>query len=149
MTRINVGIPVESLTDEHLLAEHYEVERFPWYFSKFKGKIPEKFTLGTGHISFFMDKMGYVRNRYQEVHQECLNRGFNVKDRSNLWNEIPESCMKDYNPGSDDQKILIERISNRISSSRKEKFHYCGHPITKDLAFSFLKKKLLLKIKIR
>ena len=34
MTRINSGIPVKSLTDEHLLAEHREIKRLPYYIRR-------------------------------------------------------------------------------------------------------------------
>ena len=40
MTRINAGIPVEKLSDQHLLAEHREIKRIP--NTKFTGKVPER-----------------------------------------------------------------------------------------------------------
>lgn len=55
MTRINSAIPVKNLTDEHLLAEHREIKRLPYFLSKAIqsgsiNNIPEKFTLGKGHV---------------------------------------------------------------------------------------------------
>ena len=53
MTRINCGIPVEELTNKHLIAEHREIKRLPNCVVKgrynLKGQ-PKLFTLGTGHV---------------------------------------------------------------------------------------------------
>ena len=62
MTRINSHINPKNLSDEHLLAEHREIKRVPkmLYKSIKKGsvpKIPNKFCLGTGHVTFFYDKI--------------------------------------------------------------------------------------------
>ena len=46
MTRINVGIPPEELTDKHLLAEHREIKRIPNCIAKGKYNmdgIPKRF----------------------------------------------------------------------------------------------------------
>ena len=57
--RINVGIPVKNLSDEYLRAEEAEIAMCPGFYNRvWKGKssIPSQFTLGKGHISFFMNK---------------------------------------------------------------------------------------------
>ena len=57
--RINAGIPVGCLSDEHLRAEEPEIAMCPGFYNRvWKGKssIPTQFTLGKGHISFFMNK---------------------------------------------------------------------------------------------
>ena len=87
--RINVGIPVEYLSDEHLRAEEQEIAMLPGFHNKvWKGKtsIPKEFTLGKGHISFFMNKKTWTLNRYKLLHQECIKRGFNINDKSERWN---------------------------------------------------------------
>ena len=86
MTRINSSIKVRLLTDEHLLAEHREIKRLPTFYKKRinSGKsllnLPKEFTLGTGHVLFFIDKGAFTLKRYLEIHNECLTRGFNVED---------------------------------------------------------------------
>lgn len=62
MTRINSAIPVEHLTDEHLLAEHREIKRLPALFAK-----TNKATL------------------HKLIHAECVNRSFNVANYSANW----------------------------------------------------------------
>lgn len=57
MTRINVGIPPKDLNTKHLIAEHREIKRVPNLIKKGRLKssnIPSNFTLGAGHIKFFM-----------------------------------------------------------------------------------------------
>lgn len=129
MTRINSAINVKNLTDEHLLAEHREIKRLPNVFLKVKSKIPEHFVLGTGHVLFFTNKNIFTLNRYIEIHQECINRGFNVEDYRNNWNVY--NCNIDYKPTINEYNLLIERISTRIHESKKEYFHYCGKRIAK------------------
>lgn len=71
MTRINVGIPPRELTNKHLTAEHREIKRIPNAVKTGKAKmvgIPAQFTLGTGHVKFFYNKLGYLRQRYLELH---------------------------------------------------------------------------------
>ena len=45
MTRINCGIPVEELTDKHLLAEAREIKRIPNNVSKGKFNIKNQYIL--------------------------------------------------------------------------------------------------------
>ena len=89
--RINVGISPKYLSDEHLRAEEAVIAMCPGFYNKvWKGKssIPSQFTLGKGHISFFMNKKTWTLRRYKELHEECLKRGFTgIKDKSERWNE--------------------------------------------------------------
>lgn len=144
MTRINSAIPVRNLTDEHLLAEHREIKRLPASFLKSYEsgalkRVPEKFCLGKGHVTFFLDKARFTLERYRLIHEECLRRGFNVPDYSGNWARISlESCWKSYFPTEEEHALLIDRISERISGSVKTFFHYCGSPVTKEEALALL-----------
>lgn len=95
MTRINC-VPVECLTDKHLIAEYKEITR---PFNKvikriekygvddaLKGvKIPDQYVLGTGHESFFFDKLLFLYKRYHFLKQELLKRKFNI-DQNSFYN---------------------------------------------------------------
>lgn len=116
MTRINVGISVEKLSREHLLAEHREIKRVPNCISKGKYNLkgqPDKFKLGTGHVKFFYDKLGYLLNRYKQIYDECIRRKFDVQDYSSAWDNIPKELMGDYTPTKEDIKIIKQRIKER------------------------------------
>lgn len=145
MTRINSAIPVECLTDEHLLAEHREIKRLPhaYHNGKVSGalnRVPSQFCLGTGHVTFFLDKGGFTLERYKQIYWECISRGFSIENYEVNWQPIPKLYMKEYTPSRLEKELLIERISERIKASNKEYFYYGRSPITKDTAINLLYK---------
>jgi deoxyribonuclease (pyrimidine dimer) len=116
MTRINCGIPPAELSDKHLLAEHREIKRVPNLIRIGKYSMegqPSEFTLGTGHVKFFYDKLGYLLDRYRLLHKECLKRGFNVTDYGSAWLDVPPSMMGSYFPTENDARLIRERIRER------------------------------------
>lgn len=122
MTRINI-IPPAELCDQHLLAEHRELTRIPNLVAKGKFSLegqPSDYKLGTGHVKFFFDKMQFLFERYNSLHEECLARGFNVK---NIW---PENLTKDeffwknYIPT--ESAILKNRERIKIRMPEKPRF---------------------------
>ena len=118
MTRINVGYPVEKLTTKHLIAEHREIKRIPNTIVSGKAiikDIPETFRLGTGHVKFFYNKLGYLLKRYNELHSECIKRGFKVQDYSESWNDVLITLMGDYIPTNVDKILIQERINSKLS----------------------------------
>jgi deoxyribonuclease (pyrimidine dimer) len=122
MTRINCGIPPETLSNKHLLAEHREIKRIPNCVAKGRFNMknqPKEFTLGTGHVKFFYDKLLYLKKRYDSLYFECIKRGFNVTYYGSAWLFVPnmyshlESMMNDYIPTKRDVDIVQERINER------------------------------------
>jgi hypothetical protein len=106
MTRINAGVHPSELPDKLLLAEHREITRIP--NSSFKNTYDGPFTLGKGHVLFFRNKMGYLKNRYLMIYEECIKRGFKVTDRSSAF----KSSEGDWDD-SEARQIIIERINNK------------------------------------
>ena len=143
MTRINSAIPCKNLTDEHLLAEHREIKRLPSCLKRWRDvqkKIPDKFTLGRGHVLFFLNKMKFTYNRYCEIHTECTARGFDVTDYSENWREFVDSeYWNDYTPTDEERQLLTERISKRINESTKEVWRLGRRSISKQDAIDLLK----------
>ena len=122
MTRINAGIPPEELTSKHLIAEHREIKRIPNCISKGKynmDNIPIIFKLGTGHVKFFYNKLLYLKNRYIELYNECINRGFNVQNYLNAWDNVPKKLMNDYKPNNRDRTIIRKRIKEKLNQKLK------------------------------
>lgn len=145
MTRINSAIPVKNLTDEHLLAEHREIKRLPWCLenaieSGSIKNIPEKFTLGKGHVLFFLDKQRFIRSRYLDIRMELAKRTFTPQDYIMNWKSVDLKYDNDYTPTSEERDLLIERITERIMNSPKKCFHYYGKAISKEEAVKLLKK---------
>ena len=123
MTRINVGIQPEELTNKHLLAEHREIKRIPNCIAKGKYNmegIPDKFKLGTGHVKFFYNKLLYLKKRYISLYNECVKRGFNVQNYISAWDNVPQKLMNDYKVRANDCRIIRQRINDR-KTNRKNK----------------------------
>ena len=78
-------------------------------------KQPCVFTLGTGHVKFFYDKINYLKKRYISLYDECIKRGFNVQNYIEAFEGIPVELMGDYEPTPRDREIIIERIKERLS----------------------------------
>ena len=122
MTRINTGISPHLLTNKHLIAEHREIKRIPNNVAKGKcnlNNIPSEFTLGKGHVCFFYDKLLYLKNRYEQLYQECINRGFNVQYYGDAWNGIPVQLMNDYIATEKDVEIIQQRIYEKLNKNLK------------------------------
>jgi hypothetical protein len=117
MTRINAGIPVETLHYKHLIAEAREIIRVPNTVKSGKAvvkDIPKEFTLGKGHVKFFYDKLLFLKNRYIQLYEECLKRGYNPTNFISAWDGVPEHLMNDWIPTEECKVLLKERISQRL-----------------------------------
>lgn len=121
MTRINL-VPPSELCDQHLLAEHRELTRIPNAVAKGKFDLkgqPTDYKLGEGHVRFFFNKLTFLKNRYDALHQECKARGFNVQyfwaedlpDDPNLW--------LDYEPTETALALNRERIALRMPAKAR------------------------------
>lgn len=116
MTRINIGIDPQRLTNKHLLAEHREIKRIPNTIRTGKAvikDIPQSFTLGKGHVKFFYNKLGYLLARYKDIRSECIKRNFNITDYESAWHGIPKDLMQNYTPTQADIEIITQRLNDR------------------------------------
>jgi len=116
VTRINVGIHPSELPDKLLLAEHREIKRIPNAVNRGKANlcnIPEQFTLGTGHVKFFYDKLYYLQVRYVGLYEECLARGFKVQNYISAWRSLPIDLYNGYKPTPADRQLIIDRITSK------------------------------------
>ena len=120
MTRINVAIPPNKLYDQHLIAEIKEINQLVGqYFASLKSKkgihgIPKNFTLNTGHVKFFYDKMYYLHNRFDLLCAEAKNRNYNIVSKFPVDKIRPEH-YNDYIEQEADGRIIMERILLRVS----------------------------------
>lgn len=143
MTRINANIPPRLLTDWHLIAEVNEIPRvFEVYQYRidndmFFNDIPKQFTLGKGHVIFFLDKQKYLQSRYFNLRKEIDNRDLGkhveimhpVPSRSDHW--------RDYSFTEQETGKVVARIISRIRDSDKMP-KYFGDTISKDTAIRML-----------
>lgn len=125
MTRINI-IPVNELTGKHLVAEYRELPRVFALAAKadkqWRKRQPSSYTLGTGHVLFFYDKLAYLANRHKELVQEMLSRGYKPTFTDCLvaqWQSvIAPNMWRDYHPTDDAIAINVERINKRLSGDK-------------------------------
>ena len=156
MTRINTGVNPSNLTNEHLLAEHREIKRICSLYWKRRNSsrvlkpLPSEFTLGKGHVLFFIDKPVYTLARYLSIHDECLARGFDVTDYSEQWqlykDEYPHMANLDkamaskfeFLPAKADWSLVSDRIIQRLTESTKQ-FHYIDKQINREEAIELIR----------
>ena len=133
MTRINV-IPVECLTDKHLLAEYKEITR-PFnkaYKRLMNNKLDfdrfDSYRLNAGHETFFFDKLHWLYFRYHLLRDELLRRSFNInlakfdKIACKLFNNLSNSCLWNwYTPTPDDIYLNMARLAKRSNLEKVKK----------------------------
>lgn len=126
MTRINL-LPPEKLCDEHLRAEYREITRIPNLIIRGKiglENIPIKYSVrtkenpngGQGHVKFFVDKLFFLKNRYDAIRKELGRRGFLDEDRwpkdKKLGNDY-KHLWNGYCPSPEEINLNIKRILER------------------------------------
>lgn len=127
MTRINLVHP-STLCDQHLLAELRELPRIPngvlsGRLKRHYDDAPEQYTLGKGHVKFFVGKLRWLWTRYAELIGEAWRRGFDVQHRF-PWRECvsakllePVDCM--YTPTMTDVLLNMDRITERMPKNAR------------------------------
>lgn len=120
MTRINLVHPSELHT-KHLVAEYREIVRV---FSLarnaqneiHKVKIPNEYTLGTGHVKFFYSLLGFISDRYDTLCAEMAARKFSFSriPKEDLHQGIDKSMFFGYTPTEAAIKLNRERIADRM-----------------------------------
>ncbi len=129
MTRINL-VPVEELMDQHLFAEFREIKMIPKALGRSLknhteqeviGKIPKKYCLGKGHVTFFYDKGGFLHDRYLEIRSELARRGVNYNKDSYLdpENIMTRPFMGEWTPSPEEIEISRKRINEKIAMKPK------------------------------
>jgi deoxyribonuclease (pyrimidine dimer) len=81
--------------------------------------LPERYTLNSGHVSFFYDKGLYLACRYRALRHELRRRGINFNLESQLdpdrifW--LDKRLCQNYTPTPEALALVRERISQRLS----------------------------------
>lgn len=77
--------------------------------------IPNSFTLNRGHVTFFYDKMLYLKKRFFSLCEEMENRGYRYDvSRGEVFDGFDSVFMRDWEPSESDNDVVRERISLRI-----------------------------------
>lgn len=118
MTRINLVHPAE-LSDQHLMAEYRELPRMVSFIQAWIDKgCPEvtqlTYTMGKGHMKFFLNKSQWLTQRHARLVEELLRvRRFNISNQDRLV--IPVSPFENYPTFTyTDNQISKERIIEKL-----------------------------------
>lgn len=124
MTRINCIHP-KKLSDKHLVAEYRELPRVfklanAYYRRLIDGNpnrlpepdLPQKYTMGKGHVKFFYDKLGYLVRRQKMIIKEMRRRKFKPQhtDPDALIVGMPYLLLNDWRPTKKAIEINEQRI---------------------------------------
>ena len=120
MTRINL-IPPSELTRQHLIAEYKELPRtfnlvrarIARGHSPADCRIPDAYRLGTGHVTFFYDKLGFLSDRYLQLVAEMKSRGYEVNYPEPNSGGIGQEWMGGYTPTPEAISLSRQRIDER------------------------------------
>lgn len=116
MTRINL-IPVEELSDQHLIAEFRELPRCV------KKKIdtsdaPEKYKLGKGHVKWARHHCLFLLGRYADLCKEMKFRGFKLSYDLDSFlqyvDKLPFEDYQRYKPTKKDVELSRCRIVEKL-----------------------------------
>lgn len=136
MTRINLISP-EELTDQHLMREYQELPRIVGLVRKaiHRGKKPSDFKiahdyiLGSGHVTFFYNKLEFLRKRQLSLIAELLVREYKIVHQEGLdLYDIPNEWIGDYIPTNNGLMLSRERIREKILM-KPHWYKYKGKPI--------------------
>ena len=75
--------------------------------------MPDEFTLGTGHVKFFYNKLAYLLERYTLLYTECVKRNFNVQCYQDCWRDVPADLKGCYRPTAKDRQLIVDRIKSK------------------------------------
>jgi len=136
MTRINV-IPVEELTDQHLMAEYRELPMVPAIARRSSPEgynHTDRYTLNKGHVMFFYNKKKFLLNRWLDLINELYSRGFNIDPASRVvhWDALDKFPQTDWQPDNHAITVNKQRIEERINQKRHW-YRYHGKPLGSDL----------------
>jgi deoxyribonuclease (pyrimidine dimer) len=129
LTRINT-IPVDRLTDQHLLAEYRELPRVFALARPLTGRERrDTYTLGAGHVLFFYERTGFLARRQAAIIAECLDRGFDIQHRT-APDPIP-GLDADWFPTAADHAVSLSRLRDRLAE-RPGFYRHRGVPVAPD-----------------
>ena len=155
MTRINL-VHVRDLADQHLFAEWREIKMIvPAAIRSLRANSPvgvlkaigDEYTLNKGHVTFFYNKLPFLKNRFNELTNELHQRSFNITpfdfetpDYTRVWLQITQ---RKWQPTKRDIQINIDRISQRLNE-RPNWYRYYGDVYAPDFFIDRYTQQLLV-----
>ena len=155
MTRINL-VNVKDLADQHAMSEWREIKMIiPSAMRSLKTqtismicqKISSQYTLNTGHIIFFYNKLNFLKDRFDKLTDELYQRGYNIKPFDFSTKEYYYVCnhiiQHLWTPTKKDIQISIDRLSQRLNE-RPTWYRYYGDICRPDFFIDRYNQQLLV-----
>ncbi|WGH49584.1 hypothetical protein [Alishewanella phage vB_AspM_Slicko01] len=123
-------VPVEELTNEHSFGEYKEIlrplnkvraalKKYPnkLLFMKHYKKMPDDYVLGTGHETFFFNKLMYIADRYMQLCEWRKARGYKYTELTieDLIGGLPSFVLNNYVPTENALQLNRMRINDRLN----------------------------------
>ena len=131
-------VNVRDLADQHLFAEWREIKMIVPSARRSLTTIPvaditkrisKQYTLNTGHVTFFYNKLQFLLDRYGELTDELLQRGYDIaisdfdnSEYQKIFATIPQIKLT---PSSSEIQVSVDRISERLNQ-RPDWYRYYG-----------------------
>ena len=114
MVRINLINP-KYLSDQHLIAEYNEILKLIGHVKKYPkiNEMPKEYCLSKGHITFFKNKLKYLKERHNLIKKEMKKRGFKANKSFNLT-KFQKEQKNNWKPDKKDKKIIKKRLIEKI-----------------------------------
>lgn len=125
MTRVNL-ICVTELHHKHLVSEYRENPRVFGLVRRAQARgltpqtagIPAAYTMGTGHVKYFYDKLGFILKRQELLVAEMLRRHYKPSNVEllDLAVGIDGHWFGDWSPTEADVAVSRARIREKLQS---------------------------------
>lgn len=120
MTRVNL-VPPEELLRWHLVAEYREIPRIfalalEWDRAGRRAALPQRYTMGAGHMRFFYTRLGFVARRHRLLVREMWERGYApvYEHTLALLVKAPPDMRRHWTPSEQDIAVSRQRIEERL-----------------------------------
>lgn len=128
MSRINC-VPPRELSGAHLVAEYRELPRVFGMMRRKQAQgmsprvlaIPRGYCLGSGHITFFLDKGAWLLRRQQTLIHEMQRRGYHpaFTDPAPLAAGLDPAWLGDWRPTAAARRLNRTRLAQRSAAARR------------------------------
>lgn len=124
MTRINC-VPVQELTNKHLLAEYRELPRVfglaqrAYQRGEDPATFPQEYLLGKGHVRFFYARLEWLTRRWTHIYMEMRGRRYQPMFNSVPQVHLPTTWWQDWEPTAQALFINRQRIAARLAGIKE------------------------------
>lgn len=121
MTRINLIDPA-LLHTKHLVAEYRELPRVFKLVEAAQARgltpdtvrIPKEYVMGTGHVTFFYNKLSFLKKRFKLIVAEGMKRGYNFQHTDTPVCDVALHWWGEWIPSEAEITRNVNRIKERM-----------------------------------